>query len=469
MIFKKKNAVDTQAQDKALLLEAMQQIIDGNYEQIDTSAFTDTQVIDKFNDVIMAFKKSNNNFVMRMNEAMEHIGDNSCTKEMIEQVTAQNVSIQNMTDSSKDLEASITNISDEVGFIKDSTTASIDVARKSVVNMNETITAVEESVDEIKSINVKVQDFHEKIEQITTIIDMVKKIANQSGLLALNASIEAARAGEAGKGFAVVANQVKELSSNTTQSADTVVQYVSELQASIGELMTLVDDTTAHLEAGNQKVLQSVQDMNEMSNHMTLIDERVSNIVDAVSTQTVVTQSFVKSIESMAESYDILQHDIMMTGEHMHKISRYVDTARSDMARGFSKLTTQDWIRVFQIDHLIFTWRVYSNLAGIEHLKITQLNNPKGCKFGKWAGEQTDPRIINSQVFKELLMHHDNIHKYACDSWYAAEEGDRETALRNFNSAYEHYQKFFTTIEKFKSHMRTLGFTDETQIVVFRK
>lgn len=468
-MFIRKKISGNDTNDNQLLMDAMEQVISGNYAPVDTTQFQNPLLADKFNEVIMAFKKSNNNFVMRMNEAMEHIGNSSYVKEMVEQVTSQTVSIQEMTESSKDLESSINSISEEVGFIKNNAQAAIEVSQKSVDNMNETITSVKESVDEIKSINDKVQDFHEKIEQITKIIDMVKKIANQSGLLALNASIEAARAGEAGKGFAVVANQVKELSNNTTQSAETVVRYVSELQTSINELISLVNNTTIHLEEGNQKVLQSVQDINSMSEHMNLINDRINNIYDAVNTQSDVTNTFVKSIELIAESYETLHQDCINTGSHLYRIGRYVDTTRSDMARGFSELTTQDWIRVFQIDHLIFTWRVYNNLAGFEHLKITQLNNPKGCKFGKWAGEQTDPKIINNSLFKELLSYHEGIHKHACDSWYAAEDGDRETALKHFNMTYDSYQKFFTTINKFKDYMKSIGYVDETEIIVFRK
>ena len=208
--FKQDNVAENAAKDSQLLLEAMDSIIAGNYNAVDTSPFHDPALADKLNELIIAFKKSNNNFVMRMNEAMEHIGDSSLVKEMIEQVNSQTSSIQEMNASSKNLESSINNISDEVSYIKDTTRNAIEVSQVSVANMQKTISAVEESVEEIGSINDKDQDLHTKIEQNTEIIDMVKKLASQSGLLALNASIEAARAGEAGKGFAVVANQVKE-------------------------------------------------------------------------------------------------------------------------------------------------------------------------------------------------------------------------------------------------------------------
>ena len=82
-------------------------------------------------------------------------------------------------------------------------------------------------------------------------MDLVKKVANQSNLLALNASIEAARAGEAGKGFAVVADQVRLLSSNTSESAEDIVKYVTELKENIDELALAMDETTVSLAEGN--------------------------------------------------------------------------------------------------------------------------------------------------------------------------------------------------------------------------
>ena len=461
-MFKKNNTAVSRDNDKQLLLDAMHQIIEGNYTPIDTTPFSDPELADTFNEVILSLKKVNNAYLMKINQGLKLSGDNSCVKKMVEQVTSQAAAIQNMSTSSKDLETSISSISDEVEHIKEDAQVAIEVSQSSVNNMNETIDAVTNSVTEIRGINDKVQDFHEKIEQITNIIDMVKKIASQSGLLALNASIEAARAGEAGKGFAVVATQVRELSSNTTQSADDVVKYVTELRTSIGELIALVDNTSKHLEEGNEKVQQSVQDMNNMSEHMKLINSRITNIYEAVNTQTEVTNGFVRSIDSIAENYEVLTNDCITTGNHLYRIGRYVDTTRNDIAKGFSALTAQDWLRVFQIDHHVFTWRVYNNLAKFEHLKIEQLNNPKGCKLGKWAASQTDPKIINSQEFKTVLKYHDDIHAHACDSWYAAEEDNTESALHHFNLTLESYNQFEAAMEKFKAYLRTVGYADET-------
>lgn len=466
-MFKRKKETTTKNHDKELLLDAMHQIIEGNYTPIDTAPFSDPELADTFNEVILSLKKRNNISLMKINHSMELSGNNSCVKKMVEQVTSQSTAIQNMSSASKDFEESIHSISNDVEHIKKDAQEAINASQSSMDNMNETIVAVTNSVNEIRGINEKVQAFHEKIEQITNIIDMVKKIASQSGLLALNASIEAARAGETGKGFAVVANQVKELSSNTSQSADTVVQYVTELRESIEELISLVNNTTSHLEEGNAIVQRSVQDISSMGEHMHLINNRIMNIFDAINTQSEVTNDFVQQIDSIAESYRILTDDCITTGNHLYRIGRYVDTTRNDMARGFTALSTQDWLRVFQIDHHTFTWRVYNNLANFEHLKIEQLNNPKTCKLGKWAASQTNPAITNSREFKDVLKYHEDVHSHACDSWYAAEEGNRELALQHFNLTLESYNQFNSAIESFKAFLRTIGISEETQTETF--
>ncbi len=467
MLFKRKNVTTETKNDKKLLLDAMHQVIEGNYAPVDTTPFSDPELANTFNDVILSLKKVNNVSLMKINYGMELCGNNSCVKNMIEQVTSQSTAIQKMSSASKDFEASTNIISNDVEHIKRDAQEAIEVSQNSMSNMNETIAAVTSSVNEIRSINQNVQDFHEKIEEITNIIDMVKKIASQSGLLALNASIEAARAGESGKGFAVVATQVKELSSNTAQSADTVVKYVTELRESIEELMTLVNNTTEHLEESNVKVQQSVQDISNLSEHMGLINDRIADIFDAVNTQSEVTDAFIQSINSIADSYNILTEDCVTTGNHLYRVGRYIDTTRNDMAKGFTALSMQDWLRVFQIDHHTFTWRVYNNLSGFEHLKITQLNNPKGCKLGKWAASQTDPNITNSREFKDVLKYHEDIHTHACDSWYAAEDGNRELALQHFNLTLESYNQFYDALNKFKKYLKTIGYIEETKTESF--
>lgn len=454
-------------EDKALLLSCMEKAVQGDFSQIDVTAFHDAEIAGKYNAVLNAFLKSNNNFVMRLNDSMSRIGDSSCVKEMIEQVNSQTAALSDMRDSSQELEDSIQNIQNAVQNIQGNAHEVIATSRNSLAGMNESVQIVDESAQQVLAINEQVAGFKEKAISINTIIDMVKKIASKSGMLALNASIEAARAGEAGKGFAVVANQIRDLSASTTASAEDVVRDVEELMQGINALSESVEKTTTRLKHGNESVHKSIEDIGGTLVQLNSISGEIDHIYGEINTQSGLTQNFVSSIERIADSYDTLSAECVGTGKHLYLISRDIDRARSDMARHNANISTLDWLTVFEIDHLIFTWRIYNNLADFERLKITQLNNPSGCKFGKWAAAQKDSRITGSSEFRQALSLHEELHRYGCDSWQAKDRGDREEALAKFDKVYEVYGKFRKAIDGLRRVVRSTGDSEETDIKIF--
>lgn len=376
MFVKKKEQHVLSDHDAQLLLDSIDNIISGGFDDINPADFDNSVIGGKLNSMLFSMKQINNPVVMRLNETMSIIGDNSLMKDTFEQVESQTMSIKHMENASLNLEDSIDNISSAMGNIRDNTHNIIEVSQNITNDMNDSITAVNQSSKRIEVINNRVQNFKGKIGKIEEIVDLVKKVANQSNLLALNASIEAARAGEAGKGFAVVADQVRLLSSNTSESAEDIVKYVTELKENIDELALAMDETTLSLAEGNSKVEKSIVSMQQMNNQMISIREGVDSVFNDIDTQTKVTRSFSKQIENISQSYNTLSNDCLQTGRRVFKIGRYLDKTRSDLVRGCSKITEQDWVRVFEVDHFVLTWRVYNNIVGFEHLQKKQVDDP---------------------------------------------------------------------------------------------
>ena len=467
MFVKKKEQHVLSDHDAQLLLDSIDNIISGGFDDVNPADFDSSVIGGKLNSMLFSMKQINNPVVMRLNETMSIIGDNSLMKDTFEQVESQTMSIKHMENASLNLEDSIDNISSAMGNIRDNTHNIIEVSQNITNDMNDSITAVNQSSKRIEVINNRVQNFKGKIGKIEEIVDLVKKVANQSNLLALNASIEAARAGEAGKGFAVVADQVRLLSSNTSESAEDIVKYVTELKENIDELALAMDETTLSLAEGNSKVEKSIVSMQQMNNQMISIRECVDSVFNDIDTQTKVTRSFSKQIENISQSYNTLSNDCLQTGRRVFKIGRYLDKTRSDLVRGCSKITEQDWVRVFEVDHFVLTWRVYNNIVGFEHLQKKQVDDPGRCKLGKWLKQVSDERLIHSKEYISLAKSHEDLHRYATLSWQANEDGDHSKAISYFDDTYRSYQEFDEALHRFQSKMHSLGYNDITQIVKF--
>ncbi len=449
-MFGKKENMGNFPGDEQKIIELMNSAIEGNFAKADESEFKNPEIAKTFNRLIASFEKSNNAVTLRLNDSMSVIGDSSCVKDMIEQVNSQSVAISDMRGASKELGETTMNIQNSIMSIQDNTHTVMDTANRIMKDMNDSAVTVDASTGEVLDINNQIEAFREKAIKITEIIDMVKKIASKSGLLALNASIEAARAGDAGRSFAVVAGQIKDLSANTTSSAETVVKYVDELMEGIDNLSSSISKTTNSLKAGNESVHHSIDYLDNMNSELVAIKKSVDDIYSEINTQTALTENFVAAIDSIGDSYDVLSRECVSTGEHLYKISRNVDKTRSDLARGGTDLSVAEWLKIFHIDHLIFTWRLYNNLAGFEDLKLEQVNNPKGCKLGKWLEANSNTKYGRLREFRLLYDAHAEIHKYAVESWHAKDCGNREEALQYFNKAYDSYLKFEKVMAAFQ-------------------
>ena len=467
MFQKKKSGSSYYETDMKLLMQCMEQAISGDFTPVDASAFHNEEIAVKYNAVLESSFRLNNQYVMRLNDSMTRIGDSSIVKDMIEQVTSMSASMKDMRSSDKELGDSIVNIQYAAQAIQDSSHDIMASSKSCTEDMNRSINIVDESAKQIFDINKQIAVFRENAEKITKIIDTVKDLAENSSLLALNASIEAARAGEAGRGFAVVAQQVGELSSNNTNCAETVVRYVEELLGGIDALSGSVNTTTAHLKSGTESFHSSLLSLSKMYNQLEEVNKEIESIYEEINTQSALTQNYIAANEAIAAVSETLYNDCIDTGKHFYHISRDIDNARSDMARNRSKLTTLDWLAIYEVDHLIFTWRLYNTIAEFEHLKIEQLNNPRGCKIGKWFAAQTDERITGSAAFKKAFNAHDKLHSTACDCWYANEEGNRAEALRLFDIALESYGQYTEALHELAEVIKSTGDNELTEFKRF--
>lgn len=123
-----------------------------------------------------------------------------------------------------------------------------DMMTSSVEQMNAIYQIVNESVEQIKSLD-------DQTKEISELVIVISKIAEQTNLLALNAAIEAARAGEEGKGFAVVAEEVKKLAEQVAASVSEITTIVGKVQEGSSSAVTALETGYHHVTDGQQKIV----------------------------------------------------------------------------------------------------------------------------------------------------------------------------------------------------------------------
>ena len=223
----------------------------------------------------------------------------SASNQTNERIAAQQSDTTQIATAMTEMSSTVQEVADRTQGVASTAESTLNTVKEGNTAVNDASQAIHGLVEDIGAASDTVQRVHGESERIGTVLEVIRGIAEQTNLLALNAAIEAARAGEQGRGFAVVADEVRQLAHRTQESTSEIQEMVESLQASVSQTVSVMDRSRKRADGTVERAAKVSEMLDLISNSVNEITQMSVQIATAAEEQSHVAEDIDRNVNNI--------------------------------------------------------------------------------------------------------------------------------------------------------------------------
>ena len=194
------------------------------------------------------------------------------------------------------------------------------------------VATVEALTHDMQAASQSITEVAARTDEINRILDVIRAIAEQTNLLALNAAIEAARAGEQGRGFAVVADEVRSLASKTQSSTEEINNMIQSLQAGVKKAVSVIESSTEKAKGAMDETQASYQSLADVVKDIASVSEHITQVATAAEEQSAVSEEISRNLTLIGDAANALAALAGESDEASEKLASHMQVLDQQLA-----------------------------------------------------------------------------------------------------------------------------------------